>query len=90
MAEYEFTEEQNKIINGFSLRLITQSVLFGLAGVVITIIALLTFKSHTPVTSVIYVLQGIFLILSGLRSLRRGLRIMVRGFFILRLGFHLF
>ena len=65
MAEYEFSEDQNVIINGFSLRLITQSVLFGLMGIVQFVSAVVTFDQHTTFVSVLLVLQGIFLFLVG-------------------------
>ena len=65
MAEYEFTEDQNVIINGFSLRLITQSVLFGLFGITQIILAVLTFNQHIAFVAILLLLQGIFLFLVG-------------------------
>ena len=63
MAEYEFTEDQNVIINGFSYRLIAQSLLFGVIGTIQFVAALLLIEQNSLSTSVLLILQAIFLFL---------------------------
>ncbi|MFX0093917.1 MAG: hypothetical protein ACFFBD_19415 [Candidatus Hodarchaeota archaeon] len=67
MAEYEFSEEQNRIIKGVSIRCITQCVLLASIGVLIFLMAIVNFFNGVNglVITFSFVIQAICFVIMG-------------------------
>jgi hypothetical protein len=70
MAEYEFTEEQNVVINGVNMRLIVQAILIAIVGALQLTTSIILFGDKSATFSILLIVQSIFIIMAGLVFIR--------------------